>query len=224
MIATYVEPRVTALDFEDAASCTRWAMTDTTFSPRLDQLALAMAKNALETGRWKKMYNFNFGNIKAGESYVGMYTSFPCNEIIKGKVRWFMPAGESTKDGELIGERWGVPPGHPQTRFRAYANAWDGSQQYIDVLKTRFTKAWDALLTGDPAKFVSTLKSLNYFTANEDSYLRGVASLQREFKAKLQGLPHEEVIVSDDLYARVEAEHARFFASIWDRPSEEPNV
>ncbi len=41
---------------------------------RDDTLALALAKTALETGRWQRIWNSNFGNIKASESYVGQYT------------------------------------------------------------------------------------------------------------------------------------------------------
>jgi hypothetical protein len=87
--------------------------------------------------------------------------------------------------------------------MRAFANAWDGAQAYIEVLQERFRPAYDSMLTGNAEKYVRTLKRLNYFTADEEPYLRGVQSLQREFMAKLQGLPHEDVRL-DDLSADVE--------------------
>jgi hypothetical protein len=214
VIATYVYPKTTQLTFEEAAAAMRWALTERGFEPSLDQLALALAKNALETGRWQKMYNCNFGNIKAGENYVGMYTCFRCNEVLHGKVVWFDPLGELDANKAIVGPIYAVPPGHPQTHFRAYANEWDGAQQYVEVLQLRFPSAWKGLLTGDPAKFVRALKASNYFTADEGPYLKGVASLFNEFRTKLQGLPHEEVDVDADLLHRVELEHARWFASV----------
>jgi hypothetical protein len=193
VIATYVEPAVTVLSWNDAATALRWALEGPSSTPSPEVLSLCLAKSALETGRWTKIWNFNFGNVKAGGSYVGMYTCIRLNEVLNGKVKWFDPDSEG----------FAVPPGHPQTRMRAYANAWDGAQAYVEVLQQRFRPAYDAMLTGDPVKYVRTLKRLNYFTADEEPYLRAVQSLHREFMAKLQGLPHEDVRL-DDLSADVE--------------------
>ena len=194
MIAIYVEPALTPLSFHDAAGVLRWALGDHNTTPSIEQLSLCLAKSALETGRWQKIWNFNFGNVKAGGSYVGMYTCIRLNEVLKGKVVWFNP----DSDG------FAVPPGHPQTRMRAFANAWDGADQYVRVMQERFRAAYDAMLTGNAAKYVGALKRTGYFTADEEPYLRGVQSLQREFMAKLQGLPHEDVRVADELAADVE--------------------
>jgi hypothetical protein len=122
-----------------------------------------------------------------------MFTCIRLNEVLNGKVKWFDP----DSDG------FAVPPGHPQTRMRAFANAWDGAEQYLGVMRDRFKLAYDAMMTGDAQKYVHTLKATGYFTADEAPYLRGVQSLQREFMAKLQGLPHEDVRL-DDLSADVE--------------------
>jgi hypothetical protein len=190
MIATYVEPAITPLSFHDAQTALRWALG----KPTLEQLSLCLAKSALETGRWQKLWNFNFGNYKAGATYVGMYTCIRLNEVIKGKTVWFNPDSEG----------FAVPPGHPQTRMRAFANAWDGADQYIGALRVRFPTAFAAMMTGDPVKYVRQLKASNYFTADEEPYLRGVQSLHREFVAKLQGLPHEDVAPSDAVYRQAE--------------------
>jgi hypothetical protein len=206
VIATYVEPAVTPLSWNDAATALRWALGN----PTPEQLSLCMAKSALETGRWQKIWNYNMGNVKAGGSYVGMYTCIRLNEVLKGKVVWFGPDSEG----------FAVPPGHPQTRMRAFANAWDGAQSYVDVLKERFRPAYDAMMTGVAAKYVHTLKALNYFTADEEPYLRGVQSLQREFMAKLQGLPHEDVR-NDALTADVERLQKVWFWQQTGEPEEE---
>jgi len=209
VIATYAEPSVTPLSFHDAQEALRWALGN----PKLEQLALCLAKSALETGRWQKIWNYNFGNVKAGGSYIGMFTCIRLNEVIDGKVKWFNPDSEG----------FAVPPGHPQTRMRAYANAWDGAQEYIGVLRGRFGLAYDAMMTGDPVKYVHTLKAMHYFTADEGAYLKGVQSLYREFVAKLQGLPHEEVSTDDD--ARKQAEYilGKWLHEQTGEPSSEAN-
>lgn len=190
MIATYTEPQVTPLSWHDASTALRWALGD----PSLEVLALCLGKSALETGRWQKIWNYNFGNVKAGGSYVGMYTCIRLNEVIKGVVKWFNPDSEG----------FAVPPGHPQTRMRAFANAYDGAQSYVEVMQVRFKPAFDAMLTGDPTKYVRALKAMNYFTASEEPYLRGVESLQREFMARLLTLPHDEPRLDEGLFADVE--------------------
>lgn len=184
MKATWVPDLLTPLSFEEAASAMRVALNRVLGQdPRIEVLALALAKCALETGRWKSCHRHNWGNVKCSESYDGLYTTFRCNEVIKGKVVWFDP----TTDG------YTEPPGHPQTRFRAFRTASDGALAYVQfVAGGRYAKAWQLLLAGDAAGFVHALKQAGYFTADEAAYLKGVASLQREFVAKLQALPHDE--------------------------------
>jgi hypothetical protein len=138
MLARYVEPKITTLPFDRAREALAFGLTlpsnDPTAPgkrPSREVLALGMAKCALETGRWQKMWNWNFGNIKAGESYAGMFTCITLNEVIGGQVKWFAPDGPVIR---LMGgsftptsaPRVAVPPGHPQTRMRAHANAFDG--------------------------------------------------------------------------------------------------
>lgn len=189
MKAVYVEPKKTPLTFDEAAAAMQQGiLVATGVAPTTSALALALAKTALETGRWQKMWNANWGNVKAGESYDGMYTCYPCNEVLAGKVVWFDPAGQLTaKDGEVTGLAWAVPPGHPQTRFRAYANEFDGAQQYVDfVVNGRYRDAWARLLEGDAAGYVHQLRLHGYFTADEATYRKGVEALFKEFVGKLE--------------------------------------
>ena len=189
MRATYVEPAKTPLTFEQAfAAMQQGILVATGIAPTTAALALALAKTALETGRWQSMWNFNWGNVKAADSYEGMFTCYPCNEVIGGKVEWFDPAGAlDSRGGRLVGAGWDVPPGHPQTRFRAYANEFDGAQQYVDfVANGRYRDAWARLLEGDAAGYVHALKLKGYFTADEATYSKGVESIFREFVTKLE--------------------------------------
>lgn len=189
MIAKWVPDLVKTLTLEEAASALRLALNHHLKSdPAVEVLALALGKTALETGRWKAIHRFNFGNIKAGETYAGLYTTFRCNEVIGGKVRWFDPTTDGYSD----------PPGHPQTRFRAYTSAAEGAAAYIAfVAGGRYATAWQRLLAGDASGYVHALKVAGYFTADEAPYLKGVVSLQREFIGKLKSLPDDAIVLAD---------------------------
>ncbi len=207
MNAVYVEPVKTPLSFDEAADAMRQGIfVATGVAASTPALALALSKAALETGRWQSMWNFNWGNVKAGPQYVGMYTCFPCNEVIGGQVVWFAPGGRlRRRDGEIVSERYEVPPGHPQTRFRAYANAYDGAQSYVEfVANGRYKDAWEFLLRGDPAGYVHALKLRGYFTADEAVYRRGVERIYQEFLTRLEALrPDRDEQTKPDLDLKV---------------------
>lgn len=199
MLATYVRAEKTPLSFEEAAASMRIALEETMGAdPPVSVLALALAKTALETGRWNSCWNFNFGNIKCSSTYEGLYCCIVLNEILDGEVAWFSPLGRLTgnpaKGGRLRGDLADAgrtdPPGHPQTRMRAHLTPIDGARDYVKfVAGGRYAGAWALLLEGDAAGYVHALKTKGYFTADEGAYTKAVASLQREFIARLAALP-----------------------------------
>lgn len=201
MTATYEEDRLTKLAFAEAAAAMSAALeTELGHLPSDEVLALALAKTALETARWQSIHLWNFGNIKAGLAYVGMYTAFACNEVLAGKLVWFSPRGRLGEQGGIVvAEAYDGEPWHPQTRFRAYANEYDGAYEYVALIATgRYQKAWARLLVGDAAGFVHELKVAGYFTADEALYLKGVTGLYSEMLARVKGLPHEEHVPEGD--------------------------
>ena len=48
--------------------------------PSTAVLALLVAQSAFETGHWKSLHHYNFGNAKAGLSYP-LITQFRCSEV-----------------------------------------------------------------------------------------------------------------------------------------------
>jgi len=201
MTATFVEDALTPMSFEQAVEAMTPALAGQLNAAPSDEVkALALAKTALETGRWQAIHRQNFGNIKAGTTYVGMYTGFACNEVLGGKVVWFSPRGRlDKKDGTVVSEWFDGEPWHPQTRFRAYANHFDGAYEYVELIATgRYKLAWSRLLLGDVQGFVHCLKLAGYFTADETLYLRGVQGLYSEMLARVKGLPAEHLIPSID--------------------------
>lgn len=145
-----------------------------------ETVATLMAQSALESGRWQSMFNFNVSNIKCEPTRAGLYTCFPLlNEIIKGKTVWFSDVAELTgKGGSPVGAVHPLPPGHPQSRFRAYDTLTDGVKDKLNFLnRTRYAVAKDAALGGSPGAYSRALSTAGYYTANVDSYTRSLVSL-----------------------------------------------
>lgn len=169
MQARLLPDKLTPMAPQTVARAFRGAMeTNTGKTPSNACLALLVAQSALETGRWKAIHCFNFGNVKAAPTYTGLYCQFRCNEVLKGKVEWFDPP-------------------HPQCNFRAFESAESGAIDHIRFLSQskRYAYAWEVAQTGMPLAFVDALKHAGYFTADEAPYARAVASLWREYQTML---------------------------------------
>ncbi len=189
MLATLVPDRLTPMSAIEVAKAFKSAFaTVCGADPSRDCLALLVAQSALETGRWKSIHRFNFGNVKASATYAGKYCQFRCNEVINGKVQWFDPP-------------------HAQTNFRAFDSAESGAIDHMRFLATRprYAHAWQVALSGMPLAFVDALKSAGYFTADAGPYARAVASLWKEYCAMLDRLeadtePPPPVEIEDSLH------------------------
>jgi hypothetical protein len=194
MQATWVTDQLTPLTWEQDVASMRWALTNALGSPPSDTcLALAQAKCGFETARLRSCHRNNRGNVKAGPKYVGMYCTFELNEVLRENGKdvtvWFSPLGRiSGRGGKVIADPWEDPPGHPQTRMRAYANEFDGADAYIQFMLTpNFRPAFECMKAGDVAGMIRAMKAARYFTADETTYARGVASMHREYLGKLRG-------------------------------------
>lgn len=146
-----------------------------------------VAMSAHETGRWASCWNYNLGNVKAGETWEGMYTCLDnVWEILGGVKRWFSPRGETVgKGGPLKGAEHPFPPGHPQTRFRAYASLADGVDGWVNKMLTTYRRSTAVLLSGGSTDaFLASLKSHRYFTGDLVAYQKSVRSYYREFSAR----------------------------------------
>jgi len=228
MLARLIPDRVTPLAPQEVARAFRGALeTVMGRTPSNATLALLVAQSALETGRWKAIHCFNFGNVKAGSTYSGLYCQFRCNEVIKGKIEWFDPP-------------------HPQCNFRAFESAESGAIDHIRFLSQSklYAYAWQVAQTGMPLAFVDALKHAGYFTADETPYAKAVASLWKEYQAMLNNgdadtLPpvrEDEAAMHAAALAAVKRDAERFLhveaasaaydseAGIWDWVREEKNA
>lgn len=165
MKATLVPDKLTPLTPAEVCRAFAVAFFKLTGEHVTDQtLCILMAQSALESGRWKALHCFNLANIKASETYEGLYCLYRCNEVIEGKVVWFDPP-------------------HVQCRFRAFQIIDDGAFDYLSLLhnRARYRPAWERAVAGDAAGFVAALKKGGFFTASEEPYRKAVVSLATEY-------------------------------------------
>lgn len=210
MLATWVTDKLTPLTWEQDRDSMRWALSSALSAPPSDTcLALAMAKCGLETGRFRSCHRHNRGNVKAGSKYTGMYCTFELNEVLRENGRdvtaWFSPLGRiSGRGGKVIAEPYEDPPGHPQTRMRAYANEYDGADAYVQfMIKPKFLPAFDRMTAGDAVGMVRAMKAAGYFTADETTYANAVASMHREYLGKLRGQRAEVFDPGDNWFEEI---------------------
>ena len=144
--------------------------------PSKNSLALLWAQSAGETGRWKLLRNYNWGNIKKRKNDTEqLWTSYDAGEnlTINGVYKHYM-----------------FYPYHPQTHFAAWDDALSGAEYYIRFLsqRKRYLRAWQEVIKGDPVAYCKELKAAGYFTAGLAHYTKGVVSLTNEFKRKSEKL------------------------------------
>jgi hypothetical protein len=178
----YIPDEIKTLDQAEAAYALReaWYRIYGAY-PSDRSLAVLWAKSCLETGRWKYIHCYNFGNIKKkmNPDDGHYFTMFRCGEVINGKHQMFDPP-------------------HYQTHFRAYKTVADGAEDYLRFVsqKTRYQKAWQEVIRGNPSGYSHELKIAGYYTADEARYTAGVVRLFDEFMRRKEELmswiPKEE--------------------------------
>ncbi len=148
-------------------------------------IGVLWAQAALETGHFKHMYNYNFGNVKAtpGWSQSHKWTNFACFETIKGKSQKFTSQ-------------------HPICFWRAFDTLEEGMKNYLAVLGSKNYR--DALVKatqGDPKGFIYGLKAGGYFTAGAEGYANSVAKMYSSYRNNIM----EENKPEDDRLAQAPA-------------------
>lgn len=130
-------------------------------------LELLMAQTAQETGRWLRLHNYGFGNLKASASNA-YYQGFRCWEVVNGQTVWY-------------------EADNPMCRFAAYLTPEDGAEQYIRLLQKR-AHWWNGLQTGTVEGFVSGLTTVpKFFTGDAGVYARNM----RQFISEYAGVAAE---------------------------------
>lgn len=163
------------------------------FAPEVIDCAIVAAKMINECG-WpdakdksgkpaQACWNLNIGNIR-GRSRQGKYT------LLTGAYE-FMPIGKPLPAGaRMIDPPPGaiVPPGTycylpdpSKQEFRSYDNIDEACEEYVEVLGKHFKNTTRVLLDPNttPEDFVRAMKTDRYFTGDETTYIRNVASVSK---------------------------------------------
>jgi len=156
--------------------------------PKKESLWVLLAQTSLETGWMKSCHCYNLGNVKSREGDGYDYTYFACNEILKkAQAEAYQAKSPTTakitayrKDGTCI--LWFYPD-HPGCRFRAFDSLLEGATDHVGIVHKRFSKAWPAVLSGDPIQYSHLLKVQGYYTADESSYTATLASIFRTWSS-----------------------------------------
>jgi len=156
--------------------------------PKKESIWILMAQWALETGWGKYCHNYNLGNVKSSNGDGYDYTYFACNEILKtAQAQAYAAKSPDTakitvyrKDGTAI--IWFYPD-HPGCRFRAFHTLLEGATDHISIVHKRFSKAWPAVIAGNPAQYSHMLRQQGYYTADESSYTKTLVSVYNTIKA-----------------------------------------
>jgi hypothetical protein len=161
--------------------------------PSDKSLAVLWAKSALETGRWKSIHCYNFGNIKWNlSSGNDFFTMYACGEEVSLAQAQRLVREDPERVKIVRTYTWPngskrasikIKENHSWSQFRAYKTAEDGAEDYLRFVsqKKRYAKAWQKVIEGDPKGYSHELKVAGYYTANEASYTRGVVRLFDEF-------------------------------------------
>jgi hypothetical protein len=171
--------------------------------PKKESVLVLLSQGALETGQYKKMWNFNIGNIKSTDSDGRKYSFYKCNELLKRKEADRLVASADQDGGPAqitsisgdIATVW-FYPNNKYCRFRAFESLEEGAIDYMSFLHKRFNSAWTSVLAGDPKQFCHFLKLKNYYTANEAQYTKTVCALYNQFNS-LNYDPSSLPVISD---------------------------
>jgi flagellum-specific peptidoglycan hydrolase FlgJ len=157
-------------------------------NPVRESILILLAQSALETGYWKGCHCWNLGNVKSHDGDGRDYTYYRCSEV---------------KDGEMV---WFSPPS-PECRFRAYRSLYEGAADHLAFMSgmRRYSKAWAALLAGQPRAFVRELKSGGYFTSAVEPYENAVAGIFAKYQGSLRFAVSEIPVIDDETRDRTMA-------------------
>ncbi len=128
--------------------------------PTKPEIAMVWSQTALETGRYKSLYNYNVGNITtSGKEY---------NYYMNDDTHW------DDKKNKWVGH---------VAKFRAYNSLVEGITDYLKFLKNgRFEPAMNASKMGDPKAFSQALAKVHYYDPKgEKHYSSNMSSLFNQF-------------------------------------------
>lgn len=181
--------------------------------PTKRSIVIMLCQWVLETGWGKSCWCWNIGNFRSRDGDGRDWCLYECDErlppaqankyVANPPPRADDPSKPSAaiksrnKDGTITVYFW---PDNPMCRFRAFKTMEDGVLDYVTSLNKRFYKSWPAVVSGNPSEFVRLLKVQNYFTADEETYKKGVVALFNQLMKRFAAyeMPEYEEIRKDE--------------------------
>lgn len=190
----YIKDEVKTLKEAEATYALReaWKRVYGTY-PNDTSLAVLWSKSALETGKWKYIHDYNFGNIKRKQNdEVNLFTMYECGEEVSLAQAQKLVAEDPERIRIVRTYTWpngskrasiNIKPGHLWSQFTAHKLPEDGAEFYLRFVSqnTRYAKAWQRVIAGDPIGYSHELGVAGYYTADEGQYTAGVVRLFNEF-------------------------------------------
>ena len=154
-------------------------------------VVILLAHSSLETGNYKEMRAFNFGNVKVGGSWKGHFQYFTAGENLPNSQRaywekFLAPRTDGPEGPNMVIRSVSKNtfyamfyPDHPQCKFRAFETMAAGAGDYIAKLSGRYAVALEAARHGLVKDYVHALRSKGYFTGNFNKYLQAVTNIHQ---------------------------------------------
>lgn len=134
--------------------------------PDKSSIGILVAQWAFETGWGKFCWNYNLGNHRTYDGYLGK-------------------AIELASADEYINGKRVIVGGY----FQAFDSKEEGGEAHVRLLSQnpRYKEGWKILNENpDPVLFVKAIKKAGYFTGDESVYARGVASITQSVIGLMQ--------------------------------------
>ena len=161
--------------------------------PDKASIGILVAQWAFETGWGKFCWNYNLGNHRTYDGYEGKAIELAsADEYIKGKR-------------VIVG-------GY----FQAFDTKEEGGLSHVKLLSQnpRYQAGWKVLNENpDPIAFVSAIKRAGYFTGDETTYAKGVASITQSVLG-LMSWDCEPKALPDKVWSDLEEFHDWIFDNL----------
>ncbi len=152
-----------------------------------------------ETGGGRYCFNWNLGNVKAGEDKLHMYLKnvWECDSPKEADDQIAKSAGLArfATDEEIREKGWSCPAGkkvvvfqppHRQCRFRAYPSLTEGVQIWLEHHKKIANKNPNYVTEvngGNCAGVAKSLKEAGYYTGAEADYAKSMTAQKKKIDA-----------------------------------------
>lgn len=211
-----IETVLTEFTVEQVAAAFVEACWRVNLNPTHDLIVMLLAHSALETGHWKIMRCYNFGNVKATGGWIaggGDFCYYEASENLNAaRVRAARKTSRPRTDGvdgmdmEVRKHRadgraavwfW---PSHIQCRFRAFDTLDDGASAYVAKLMGRYASALAMAMAGRVEGYVDEIHRLGYFTAGLAGYKRLLRILFKRYWSTLTDTTDPAERVGDEIH------------------------